>query len=78
LPGMPQVDGDIEGDVQAAEVIVSEKGKVAGMVAGQHDTGVEGRQQIPRKTCEKSATLNCALRQQPVEETKTVLAMALR
>jgi cytoskeletal protein CcmA (bactofilin family) len=33
--GMLQVDGDIEGDVQAAEVIVGEKGKVAGMVAGQ-------------------------------------------
>jgi cytoskeletal protein CcmA (bactofilin family) len=33
--GLLQVDGDIEGDVQAAEVIVGEKGKVAGMVAGQ-------------------------------------------
>jgi cytoskeletal protein CcmA (bactofilin family) len=33
--GTLQVDGDIEGDVQAAEVIVGEKGKVAGMVAGQ-------------------------------------------
>jgi cytoskeletal protein CcmA (bactofilin family) len=33
--GSLQVDGDIEGDVQAAEVIVGEKGKVAGMVAGQ-------------------------------------------
>jgi cytoskeletal protein CcmA (bactofilin family) len=33
--GMLQVDGDIEGDVQAAEVIVGEKGRVTGMVAGQ-------------------------------------------
>jgi cytoskeletal protein CcmA (bactofilin family) len=33
--GTLQVDGDIEGDVQAAEVIVGEKGKVAGMVAGK-------------------------------------------
>src|SRR5215470_6949020 len=33
--GTLQVDGDIEGDVQAAEVLVGENGKVAGMVAGQ-------------------------------------------
>jgi cytoskeletal protein CcmA (bactofilin family) len=33
--GILQVDGEIEGDVQAAEVIVGEKGKVAGMVAGR-------------------------------------------
>jgi cytoskeletal protein CcmA (bactofilin family) len=33
--GMLQVDGEIEGDVQAAEVIVGEKGMVTGMVAGQ-------------------------------------------
>jgi cytoskeletal protein CcmA (bactofilin family) len=33
--GMLQVDGDIEGDVQAAEVLVGEKGRVTGMVAGQ-------------------------------------------
>ena len=33
--GILQVDGEIEGDVQAAEVIVGEKGKVTGMVAGQ-------------------------------------------
>jgi cytoskeletal protein CcmA (bactofilin family) len=33
--GTLQVDGDVEGDVQAAEVLVGEKGKVAGMVAGQ-------------------------------------------
>jgi cytoskeletal protein CcmA (bactofilin family) len=32
--GMLQVDGEIEGDVQAAEVVVGEKGEVTGMVAG--------------------------------------------
>jgi cytoskeletal protein CcmA (bactofilin family) len=33
--GVLQVDGEIEGDVRAAEVIVGEQGKVTGMVAGQ-------------------------------------------
>src|SRR6202795_5250922 len=33
--GLLQVDGEIEGDVQAVEVIVGEKGQVTGMVAGQ-------------------------------------------
>ncbi len=33
--GILQVDGEIEGDVQAAEVIVGERGKVTGMVAGR-------------------------------------------
>ncbi len=33
--GVLQVDGEIEGDVQGAEVIVGERGKVTGMVAGQ-------------------------------------------
>jgi cytoskeletal protein CcmA (bactofilin family) len=32
--GLLQVDGEIEGDVHAAEVIVGEKGQVSGMVAG--------------------------------------------
>jgi cytoskeletal protein CcmA (bactofilin family) len=32
--GVLQIDGEIEGDVQAAEVIVGEQGKVTGMVAG--------------------------------------------
>jgi cytoskeletal protein CcmA (bactofilin family) len=31
--GILQVDGEIEGDVQGAEVIVGERGKVTGMVA---------------------------------------------
>jgi len=33
--GILQVDGEIEGDVQAAEVIIGEKGKVTGMVTGR-------------------------------------------
>jgi cytoskeletal protein CcmA (bactofilin family) len=33
--GILQIDGEIEGDVQAAEVIVGEQGKVCGLVAGQ-------------------------------------------
>jgi cytoskeletal protein CcmA (bactofilin family) len=33
--GVLQIDGEIEGDVQAAEVIVGEQGKVTGMVAGR-------------------------------------------
>jgi len=33
--GVLQVDGEIEGDVQAAEITVSEDGKVTGMVAGK-------------------------------------------
>jgi cytoskeletal protein CcmA (bactofilin family) len=33
--GLLQVDGEIEGDVHAAEVIIGEKGKVTGMVAGR-------------------------------------------
>ena len=33
--GVLQVDGEIEGDVQAVEVIIGEQGKVTGMVAGE-------------------------------------------
>src|SRR5258705_9398222 len=32
--GVLQIDGEIEGDVQAAEVIIGEKGQVTGMVSG--------------------------------------------
>ena len=35
IRGMLQVDGEIEGDVQAAEVVIGEKGQVSGMVAGR-------------------------------------------
>ena len=34
--GVLQIDGEIEGDVQGAEVIVGEQGKVTGMVAAQN------------------------------------------
>jgi len=40
--GLLQVDGEIEGDVQGAEVIIGEKGKVTGMVAAQ-DVIIRGR-----------------------------------
>ena len=39
--GVLQVDGEIEGDVQGAEVIVGEKGKVTWMVAA-HNVIVRG------------------------------------
>jgi cytoskeletal protein CcmA (bactofilin family) len=39
--GVLQVDGEIEGDVQGAEVIVGELGKVTGMVAG-HQVIIRG------------------------------------
>jgi cytoskeletal protein CcmA (bactofilin family) len=44
--GVLQVDGEIEGDVQAAEVIVSEKGKVtAWLPANKSSTA---RSAVPR------------------------------
>ena len=36
--GILQIDGEIEGDVQAAEVIIGAQGKVTGLVAGQQVT----------------------------------------
>jgi cytoskeletal protein CcmA (bactofilin family) len=33
--GLLQIDGEIEGDVHAAEVVVGEKGQVSGLVAGR-------------------------------------------
>ena len=39
--GVLHVDGEIEGDVQGAEVIVGERGKVTGMVAG-HQVIIRG------------------------------------
>ena len=52
--GMLQVDGDIEGDVQAAEVLVGEKGKVTGMVAG---TQVVVRGTVSGVVCGQSIAL---------------------
>ena len=36
--GILQVDGEIQGDVEAVEVIIGERGKVRGLVAGQQVT----------------------------------------
>src|SRR5262245_37169806 len=52
--GVLQVDGEIDGDVQGAEVIIGEKGKVAGMVAAQ-DVIVRGT--VSGVVCGKSVAL---------------------
>jgi len=52
--GILQIDGEIEGDVQAAEVIVGEQGRVSGLVAGQQ-VQVNGR--VSGAICAKSVTL---------------------
>jgi cytoskeletal protein CcmA (bactofilin family) len=52
--GVLQVDGEIEGDVQAAEVIVGEQGKVTGMVAGQQ---VVVRGKVSGVICAKAIAL---------------------
>jgi cytoskeletal protein CcmA (bactofilin family) len=52
--GTLQVDGEIEGDVQAVEVVVGERGKVTGMVAGQQ---VVVRGKVSGVVCAKSVAL---------------------
>src|SRR5947207_2982200 len=52
--GLLQVDGEIEGDVQAVEVIVGERGKVTGMVAGQQ---VVVRGKVSGVVCAKNVAL---------------------
>ena len=52
--GILQVDGEIEGDVLAAEIIIGEKGKVTGMVAGQQ---VVIRGTVSGVVCGKSVAL---------------------
>src|SRR5436853_2072279 len=52
--GVLQIDGEIEGDVQAAEVVVGEHGKVTGMVSGQQVT-VRGK--VSGVVCGKTVTL---------------------
>ena len=52
--GVLQVDGEIEGDVRAAEVIVGEQGKVTGMVAGQQ---VVIRGKVHGVVCAKTVAL---------------------
>lgn len=52
--GVLQIDGEIEGDVRAAEVIVGEQGKVTGMVAGQQ---VVVRGKVSGVICGKTVSL---------------------
>ncbi len=55
--GVLQVDGEIEGDVQGAEVIVGEKGKVTGMVAAQN---VIVRGKVSDVVCGKTVALQAS------------------
>src|SRR5689334_14485548 len=55
--GLLQVDGEIEGDVQAVEVIVGERGKVTGMVAGQQ---VVVRGKVSGVVCGKNVALQAS------------------
>lgn len=55
--GVLQVDGEIEGDVQAAEVIVGEKGQVTGMVAGRQ---VIVRGKVSGVVCAKTVSLQAS------------------
>ena len=57
--GVLQIDGEIEGDVQGAEVIVGEQGKVTGMVAGQQ---VVVRGTVSGVVCAKSIALQSTSR----------------
>jgi cytoskeletal protein CcmA (bactofilin family) len=57
--GMLQVDGEIEGDVQAAEVVVGEKGQVSGMVAGRQ---VVVRGKVSGVICGQSVALQASSR----------------
>ena len=55
--GILQVDGEIEGDVQGAEVIVGERGQVTGMVAGQQ---VVVRGKVSGVICGKTVALQAS------------------
>src|SRR5262245_56610421 len=55
--GVLQVDGEIEGEVQAAEVIVGEKGQVTGMVAGRQ---VVVRGKVSGLICGKTIALQAS------------------
>jgi cytoskeletal protein CcmA (bactofilin family) len=55
--GILQIDGEIEGDVQGAEVIVGEKGRVTGMVAGQQ---VVVRGKVSGIVCAKTVALQAS------------------
>ena len=55
--GVLQVDGEIEGDVQAVEVIVGQRGKVTGMVAGEQ---VVVRGKVSGVVCAKNVALQAS------------------
>ena len=55
--GTLQVDGEVEGDVQASEVIIGDQGKVTGMVAGQQ---VVVRGKISGVVCAKNVALQAS------------------
>jgi cytoskeletal protein CcmA (bactofilin family) len=55
--GSLQVDGEIEGDVHAAEVIVGEKGQVTGVVAGRQ---VVVRGKVSGVICAQSVALQAS------------------
>lgn len=55
--GVLQVDGEIEGDVQAVEVIIGEQGKVSGMVAGEQ---VVVRGKVSGVVCAKTVALQAS------------------
>jgi cytoskeletal protein CcmA (bactofilin family) len=55
--GVLQIDGELDSDVQAMEVVVGEKGKVTGMVAGQQVT-VQG--EVAGAICAKSVKLQAS------------------
>jgi cytoskeletal protein CcmA (bactofilin family) len=52
-----EVDGEIEGDLMAVEVVVGEKGKVSGMVAGQR---VVVRGAVSGVVCGKTVALQAS------------------
>jgi cytoskeletal protein CcmA (bactofilin family) len=55
--GILQVDGEIEGDVMAVELVVGEKGRVSGMVAGQQ---VVVRGTVSGVVCGKTVALQAS------------------
>ena len=54
-----QVDGEIQGDVEADEVVIGERGQVIGMVAGQYVT-VRGA--VSGAICAKTVVLEASAR----------------
>ena len=57
--GTLQVDGEIQGDVEAVEVIIGERGQVTGMVAGER---VSVRGAVVGVICAKTVVLEASAR----------------